>query len=70
MEDQIYQTDSDYNYDQICEVEQWFERNIGTELERTEVEPDIFYLMAFNMTKREVNKSRIFELQYRESKGL
>lgn len=65
MEDEIYETDGDYSHEQITRVEQWFDRNIGTDTDINNCD-DTYYLMCYDMTPSEVTKATAFELRFRE----
>jgi hypothetical protein len=67
MENEIYQTNSDYTMQQIEELEAWFDEHIGTEIEITsDVDNQQCYLMCFDMNIREVNRARNFENKFRK----
>ena len=71
MEDQVYETDDDYSLAEIKKFEEWFDRIVGTDYERNESasgEPDQYYLMCFEMTPKEVEKMRAYELRFREGR--
>ena len=64
METEIYQTYYDYTFEQIEAIEGWCDDNIGTETEISDG-GDGHYLMAFDLTIREVQKFRDFENMFR-----
>ena len=70
MEDQVYETDSDYTLKQIKSFSSWCDREIGTEYELNDVGANEHYLMIFDLTHKEVDKIRGFELYFRKAEGL
>ena len=64
MESEIYQTHFDYTLNQIEEIEGWCDDKLGTETEISDG-GEGYYLMAFDLTMREVQKFRDFENMFR-----
>ena len=69
MESEIYETDDDYTYNQMKEFIDWFDKEIGTESERSESasgEPNQYYCMFFDLIPKEVVQVSNKELELRK----
>lgn len=62
---EAYESDDDYTYNQMNKIKTWFNNNIGTDYE---VNPsdDEYYIVFFDLTKREVTKLAKFEFEFRK----
>ncbi|MFK7779870.1 MAG: hypothetical protein QM490_01875 [Candidatus Gracilibacteria bacterium] len=64
---EIYET-NEMDFTKSVSFLNWFENEIGTEIELNEVSEDLFYLMCYDLTPKEVKKVREFENKLADEK--
>lgn len=67
MEDQIYETQVMSN-GKVRKFQNWFDKEIGTEIEKNEDDESTSYLVCFDLTISEVKQCREFENKLEKEK--
>lgn len=64
----MYETDDDYTSDEITEIRDWFNEEIGTDYEMNDSasgEPNEFYIVFFDLEGNEANLISAKEKEFR-----